>query len=85
MPITLCIFFFKYFKVWPIATYPVKEINEQSAKMVNEHRNKWPNELIHKQVSLLNEVCNAKPRAPHLYDRRIYRHFRESYVIVNVF
>ncbi|XP_045165398.2 protein SSUH2 homolog isoform X1 [Mercenaria mercenaria] len=42
--------------VWPINTYPVKEINEQSAKMVNAHRTKWPNELIHKQRQTLRGV-----------------------------
>ncbi|KAL4226159.1 hypothetical protein ACF0H5_014145 [Mactra antiquata] len=42
--------------VWPIASYPVAEINAQSAKFVQAHRTKWPNELIHKQRQTLRGV-----------------------------
>ena len=31
----------------------MKEVNDNSVKMVNEHRGKWPSEFIHKQVKNL--------------------------------
>ncbi|KAH3860369.1 hypothetical protein DPMN_023267 [Dreissena polymorpha] len=44
------------FQVWPIDSYPVPEINQNSVKLVQTHRTKWPNEMIHKQRQTLRGV-----------------------------
>lgn len=42
--------------VWPVTQYPVREINDNSVNMVNQHRINWPNELIQQQRQVLRGV-----------------------------
>ncbi|KAL4226364.1 Protein ssuh2 [Mactra antiquata] len=42
--------------VWPIVSYPVKEINDNSVRLVNAHRGAWPSEKILSQRQRLRGV-----------------------------
>lgn len=42
--------------VWPIAGYPLQEMNDNSAKMIDTHTRKWPTELILRQKHVLRGV-----------------------------
>ena len=39
----------KALRVGHIINFPVEDINKVSAKLVNEHDTKWPNEVCHMQ------------------------------------
>ena len=38
-------------KVFPITSYPIAEINQNSIRIVNQHKGAFPNERLLKQVS----------------------------------
>lgn len=42
--------------VWPIVSYPVKEVNDNSVRLVNMHRGNWPSERILSQRQRLRGV-----------------------------
>ncbi|KAL4226035.1 Protein ssuh2 [Mactra antiquata] len=42
--------------VLPLTSFPVQEINEQSKKMIESHKNNWSSERIHKQRQTLRGV-----------------------------
>lgn len=40
-----------FWKVFPITSYPIAEINQNSIRIVNQHKGAFPNERLLKQVS----------------------------------